>query len=59
MSRLNPQKPIRKRSYQDRAIIRTRAALYALDMLRRMALGLDVPESIPFTPQTPNSDLDI
>ena len=26
--------------YQDRAIIRTRAALYALDMLRRMALGL-------------------
>ena len=45
--------------YQDRAIIRTRAALYALDMLRRMALGLDVPESIPFTPQTPNSDLDI
>ena len=39
--------------------IRTRAALYALDMLRRMALGLDVPESIPFTPQTPNSDLDI
>ena len=36
-----------------------RAALYALDMLRRMALGLDVPESIPFTPQTPNSDLDI
>ena len=45
--------------YQDRAIIRTRAALYALDMLRRMALGLDVPESVRFTPQTTNSDLDI
>ena len=45
--------------YQDRQIIRTRAALYALDMLRRMALGLDVPDSVRFTPETANRDLDI
>ena len=45
--------------YQDRAIIRTRAALYALDMLRRMALGLDVPDSVRFTPETADRDLDI
>ena len=45
--------------YQDRAIIRTRAALYALDLLRRMALGLEVPESVQFTPETANRDLDI
>ena len=45
--------------YQDRQIIRTRAALYALDMLRRMALGLDVPDSVRFTPETADRDLDI
>ena len=45
--------------YQDRAIIRTRATLYALDMLRRMALGLDVPDSVKFTPATPDADLNI
>ena len=45
--------------YQDRPIIRTRAALYALDMLRRMALGLDVPDSVRFTPETADGDLDI
>lgn len=45
--------------YQDRAIIRTRAALYALDLLRRMALGLEVPESVQFTPETANRELDI
>ena len=45
--------------YQDRAIIRTRAALYALDLLRRMALGLEVPESVQFTPETANETLDI
>ena len=45
--------------YQDRQIIRTRAALYALDMLRRMALGLDVPDSVRFTPETADGDLDI
>ena len=33
-------------SYRERAIIRTRAAMYALDMLRRMALGLDVPDAV-------------
>ena len=31
--------------YQERAIIRTRAALYALDLLRRMALELPVPDA--------------
>ena len=45
--------------YQDRQIIRTRAALYALDLLRRMALGLEVPESVQFTPETANETLDI
>ena len=45
--------------YQERSIIRTRAALYALDMLRRMALGLDVPESVAFTAETANDTLDI
>ena len=45
--------------YQDRQIIRTRAALYALDMLRRMALGLDVPDSVRFTPETADRKLDI
>ena len=45
--------------YQDRQIIRTRAALYALDMLRRMALGLDVPDSVRFTPETADRDLDM
>ena len=45
--------------YQDRQIIRTRAALYALDMLRRMALGLDVPDSVRFTPKTADRELDI
>ena len=45
--------------YQDRAIIRTRAALYALDLLRRMALGLDVPDSVRFTPETADRELDI
>ena len=43
--------------YQDRQIIRTRAALYALDMLRRMALGLDVPDSVRFTPETADLSL--
>lgn len=31
--------------YQERAIIRSRAALYALDLLRRMALELPVPDA--------------
>ena len=45
--------------YAERSIIRTRAALYALDMLRRMALGLDVPDSVRFTPETADRKLDI
>ena len=40
-------------------LVRTRAALYALDMLRRMALGLDVPDSVRFTPETTDRELDI
>ena len=36
--------------YRERSIIRTRAALYALDMLRRMALGVDVPDAVLTTP---------
>ena len=32
--------------YNDREIIRTRAALYALDVLRRLALGLPVPDGM-------------
>lgn len=39
--------------YQDRGIIRARAALYALDLLRRMALGLPVPDGMAVTPDTP------
>lgn len=35
--------------YQDRAVIRHRAALYALDLLRRMALGLPVDDALPLT----------
>lgn len=33
--------------YGDRAVIRTRAALYALDLLRRMALGLAPEHAVP------------
>ena len=46
--------------YQDRAIIRTRAALYALDLLRRMALDIP-PENaypVPFKDVKPET-LDI
>ena len=32
--------------YHERAVIRTRAALYALDLIRRMALGLPVPDAV-------------
>ena len=39
--------------YHDRGIIRTRAALYALDLLRRMALGLPVPDGVPVREDTP------
>lgn len=39
--------------YHDRGIIRTRAALYALDLLRRMALGLPVPDGVSVREDTP------
>ena len=44
---------------RERSVIRTRAALYALDLLRRMALGLPVPDATPFTPETDADTLDI
>ena len=45
--------------YRERSIIRARAAMYALDMLRRMALGLPVPDSLAITPDTPADTMDI
>lgn len=45
--------------YHDRGIIRTRAALYALDLMRRMALGLPVPDGMAVTPNTPSAQIDI
>lgn len=34
-------------------------ALYALDLLRRMALGLPVPDAVPITPETPPEQIDL
>ena len=45
--------------YRDRSVIRARAAMYALDMLRRMALGLPVPDSLTVTPDTPAETMDM
>ena len=45
--------------YHDRGIIRTRATLYALDLLRRMALGLPVPDGMAVTPDEPADTLAI
>ena len=45
--------------YHDRGIIRTRATLYALDLLRRMALGLPVPDGMAVTPDDPADTLAI
>lgn len=45
--------------YHDRGIIRTRVALYALDLMRRMALGLPVPDGMAVTPDTPSVQIDI
>lgn len=45
--------------YHDREIIRTRAALYALDLLRRMALGLPVPDGVSVTLHTPPEQIDL
>lgn len=39
--------------YHDRAIIRTRTALYALDLFRRMALGLAPENAVPTTAAEP------
>lgn len=44
--------------YGERAVVRTRAALYALDALRRLALGLPVPDATIFTRNTPPAGLD-
>ena len=45
--------------YRERSVIRARAAMYALDMLRRMALSLPVPDSLAITPDTPATTMDI
>ena len=45
--------------YRERSVIRARAAMYALDMLRRMALDLPVPDSLAITPDTPATTMDI
>ena len=41
--------------YDDRQVIRTRAALYALDLLRRMALDLPQPEALTLDAAGPQS----
>lgn len=43
--------------YQERSIIRTRAALYALDLLRRMALGLPPDGGVTLEPGDPVPEL--
>ena len=45
--------------YHEREVIRTRAAMYALDLLRRMALGLPVPDATPVTRGTPPEQIDL
>ena len=45
--------------YQERDVIRARASQYALDLLRRMALGLPVPDGMAVPPHTPSSQVDI
>ena len=45
--------------YHDREVIRTRAAMYALDLLRRMALGLPVPDATPVPRGTPPEQIDL
>lgn len=45
--------------YHDREIIRTRAAMYALDLLRRMALGLPVPDGVSVTLHTSPEQIDL
>ena len=45
--------------YHDREVIRTRAAMYALDLLRRMALGLPMPDATPVPRGTPPEQIDL
>ena len=45
--------------YHEREVIRARAAMYALDLLRRMALGLPVPDATPVTRGTPPEQIDL
>ena len=45
--------------YHEREVIRARAAMYALDLLRRMALGLPVPDATAITRQTPPEPMDL
>ena len=45
--------------YHEREVIRTRAAMYALDLLRRMALGLPVPDATPVPRGTPPEQIDL
>ena len=46
--------------YRERSIIRTRAALYALDLLRRMALDLPTEEALAVPDRrTPPETLDV
>ena len=43
--------------YRDRGVIRQRAALYALDLLRRMALGLPMEGAVTLKPGQPAPEL--
>lgn len=45
--------------YAERPVIRIRAAMYALDLLRRMALGLPAPDAVPAAPDAAPQELDI
>ena len=43
--------------YDNRDVIRTRAALYALDLIRRMALGLSPENAVTLKPGQPAPEL--
>ena len=45
--------------YHEREVIRARAAMYALDLLRHMALGLPVPDATPVPRGTPPEQIDL
>ena len=45
--------------YHEREVIRARAAMYALDLLRRMALGLPVPDATPVPRGIPPEQIDL